>query len=161
MFYFVKSSPAHSRFTRRLTSNSFAIPLLGNLCCSHTLANLTATPLRIEHFSVFRVSAHSQRIRIGVADQQNSFNRFKKFLIRSAVSVESHCSLREVVLQSPWVRSAFAIKFTETALRMHCEPTETAVRLWRMHGDCAANHVRYNGNDVADCFVIKFILRNK
>ena len=31
-----------------------------------------------------------------------------------------------------------------------------------MHGDCAANHVRYNGNDVpvVDCFVINFILQN-
>ena len=43
---------------------------------------------------------------------------------------------------------------------MRYEPTETAVRLWRMHGDCAANHVRYNGNDVVDCFVINFILQN-
>ena len=42
---------------------------------------------------------------------------------------------------------------------MSCEPTETAVRLWRMHGDCAANHIRYNGNDVVNCFVINFILR--
>ena len=46
-----------------------------------------------------------------------------------------------------------------TALRMGCEPTKTALRLWRMHGDCAANHIRYNGNDVVDCFVINFILR--
>ena len=29
-----------------------------------------------------------------------------------------------------------------------------------MHVDCAANHIRYNGNDVVDCFVINFILRN-
>ena len=43
---------------------------------------------------------------------------------------------------------------------MRCEPTETAVRLWRMHGDCAANHARYNVNDVVDCFVINFILQN-
>ena len=43
---------------------------------------------------------------------------------------------------------------------MRCEPTETAVRLCRMHGDCAANHIRYNGNHVVDCFVINFILRN-
>ena len=53
----------------------------------HTLANLTATPLRIEQFSVFRVSAQSQRIavhsqcicsesqriRIEVANEQKSF----------------------------------------------------------------------------------------
>ena len=51
------------------------------------------------------------------------------------------------------------MKLTETALRMRCEPTETAVRLWRMHGDCAANHARYNGNDVVDCFVINFIFQ--
>ena len=29
-----------------------------------------------------------------------------------------------------------------------------------MHGDCAANHCRYNGNDVIDCFEINFILPN-
>ena len=29
-----------------------------------------------------------------------------------------------------------------------------------MYGDCAANHIWYNGNDVVDCFVINFILRN-
>ena len=34
------------------------------------------------------------------------------------------------------------------------------MRLWRMHEDCAANHIKYNGNDVVDCFVINFILQN-
>ena len=29
-----------------------------------------------------------------------------------------------------------------------------------MHGDCTANHIKYNGNDVVDCFVINFILQN-
>ena len=73
----------------------------------------------------------------------------------------SQRSLRGVVLQSPWVRKAFAIKLTETAaLRLRCEPTETAMRLWRMHGDRAANHIKYNGNDVVACFVINFILQN-
>ena len=43
---------------------------------------------------------------------------------------------------------------------MSCEPKETAVRLWRMHGDCATNHIRYNGNDGADRFVLNFILRD-
>ena len=56
------------------------------------------------------------------------------------------------------VRSAFAIKLTETALRMLCAPTETALRLWRMHGDCAANHINYNGNDVVNCIAINLIL---
>ena len=32
-------------------------------CCSHILANLIPTPLRIGHFSFFRVSTQSQRIR--------------------------------------------------------------------------------------------------
>ena len=121
-------------------------------CCSHTLANLTATPSRIEHFSVFRVSAQSQRIRSGVTKEQKIFQPVQKIF-------NLQCSsLRGVVLQSTSVRSAFAIKLTDTALRMRCEPTETAVRLW--HRDCAANHIRYNGNDVVDCFVINFILRN-
>ena len=34
------------------------------------------------------------------------------------------------------------------------------MRLWRMHGDYDANHIKYNGNDVADCFVINCILQN-
>ena len=29
-----------------------------------------------------------------------------------------------------------------------------------MHGDCAANHIRYKGNDVVECVVINFILQN-
>ena len=29
-----------------------------------------------------------------------------------------------------------------------------------MLGDCAANHIKYNGNDVVDCFVKNFILQN-
>ena len=32
------------------------------------------------------------------------------------------------------------------------------MRLWRMHGDYAANHIKYNGNDVVDCFYNKFHL---
>ena len=111
-----------------------------------TLWRIDCAPLRIEHFSV-------QRICGGVANEQNFFNRFRKFF-------NSQRSLCGVVLQFPWVHSAFAIKLTETVLRMSCKPTETAVRLWRMHGDCAANHIRYNGNDGADCFVINFILQN-
>ena len=45
-----------------------------------------------------------------------------------------------MALESPWVCSELAVKLTETALRLHCKPMETAVRLWQMHGDCAANH---------------------
>ena len=37
---------------------------------------------------------------------------------------------------------------------------EVAARLWRMHGDSAANHIKYNENDLVDCFVINFILQN-
>ena len=29
-----------------------------------------------------------------------------------------------------------------------------------MHGDCAADHIKYNENGVVDCFVINFILPN-
>ena len=68
---------------------------------------------------------------------------------RTAVSVESYCSLRGFAVHSP-----------SNWRRLRCEPTETAVRLWRMQRDCAANRIRYNGNDVVDCFVINFILRN-
>ena len=35
-----------------------------------------------------------------------------------------------------------------------------SVRLWRMDGDCAANRIKFNGNDVMDYFVINFILQN-
>ena len=94
--------------------------------------------------SLSAFAAHSQCICSGVAYKQKFFNRFKIFLIRSAVSVESYCSLRGFAVHSP-----------SNWRRLPCE-----VRLWRMHGDCAANHIRYNGNDVVDCFVINFILRN-
>ena len=70
-------------------------------CCSHSWATLTATPLQIIHFSVFSVSAQSQRnrsksqhIRSGVANDQNFSNLSKKFSIRSAVFLESYCCLR-------------------------------------------------------------------
>ena len=130
---------------------------LKSLCRSQTLANLTATPMRIEYFSVFRVSAQSQRIRSesqricsGVTNEQSLCNLLKNCSIRSAVSVEWYSSVRVFAVHSPSNRG-----------RVLCEPTETAERLWRMHGDCAANHNRFDGNDVVECFVINFILRNK
>ena len=95
------------------------------------------------------LNAFAMSLKVGVANEQKFFNRFKKFSICSAVSVESYCSLRGFAVHSP-----------SNWRRLRCEPTETAVRLWRMHGDCAVNHVTYNENDVVDCFVINFILQN-
>ena len=106
------------------------------------------SPLAVSTHSPY-IRSESQRIGSGVANQQKFFNRFKNFAIRSAVSVESYCSL-----------CGFAVHSPSNWRRLRCKPTETAVRLWRMHGDCAANHIRYNENDVVDCFVINFILQN-
>ena len=94
----------------------------------------------------------SQRICIGVANEQNFFNLFKTFSIRSAVSMESYCSLCGFAVLSPSNRRR---------LLWNCAaiPRRLPIRLWRMHGDCAANYIRYNGNDVVDCFVINSILR--
>ena len=57
---------------------------LKSLCRTQTLASLTATPMRIEYFLGFRVSAQSQRIRSesqricsGVTNEQNLFNLLK------------------------------------------------------------------------------------
>ena len=103
--------------------------------------------------SLSAFAAHSPYIRneSQSANQQKFFNRFKNFAIRSAVSVESYCSLCGLAVHSP-----------SNWRRLRCKPTETAVRLWRIIiiGDCAANHIRYNGNGVVDCFVINFILQN-
>ena len=68
----------------------------------------------------------------------------------------SQRSLRGVVLQSTWV----AVHSPSNCQQLRCEPIEVAARLWRMHGDCAANHIKYNENDLVDCFVINFILQN-
>ena len=106
--------------------------------------------------SLRAVSAHSQKVS---AHLQWSCQRAKNFQ-PVQYFFNSQSSLRRVVLHSPWVRSAFAIKLAATALRLRCEPTKYAVRLGRMHGDCPANNITYNGNDEVDCFVINFILRN-
>ena len=29
-----------------------------------------------------------------------------------------------------------------------------------MHGDCAANHIKFSENDIVNCFEINFILQN-
>ena len=125
------------------------------ICCSHTLATLTATPLQIEHFSIFRVPAQSQRICSAFAMSLSAFAvelpTSKNFSTCSQNFFDSRRCLGGFVLQSPWVRSAFAINLMEPVLRLHCEPRETAVRLCQMHGDCAANHIRYNRNDVINC----------
>ena len=61
------------------------------------------------------------------------------------------------ILQSPWVRSAFAIKLTETALRTHGDCSTTLANERRLR----CESYRYNGNDVVDCLVINLILRHK
>ena len=69
----------------------------------------------------------------------------------------SQRSLRGVVLQSPWVAVHSPSNLTATALRTHGGCSET---LANAHGDCAANHIKYNKNNLVDCFVINFILQN-
>ena len=99
------------------------------LCRSHTLANLTATPLRIDHFSVFRVSAHSQRILSAFA------------VILSAFAVESPTSKNfstgsknfQFAAQSP--RSRTAVSVGSQCIR-HQIDGDCAANALRTHGDC-------------------------
>ena len=88
-------------------------------------------------FSAFAVESPTSKI---FQPAQNFFN--------------SQRSLRGVVLQCPWVRSVYAIKLTETALRTHGDRNETLANARRLY---AANHIKYNGNDVVDCFILNFI----
>ena len=99
--------------------------------------------------SLRAVSTQSPRICSGVANEQKFFNLFKFFSICCAVSAESYCNLR-----------GFAVHLPSNWRRLRCEPMETAARLWRMHGDCAVNQIKCNGNDVVHCYVINFILQN-
>ena len=84
------------------------------LCCS-------ATPLRIEHFSVFKVSAHSQRICSAFAVSPSTFAvespRSKIFSTGSKIF--------QFAAQSPWSRTA--VSMSSLCIRHQID------------GDCAAN----------------------
>ena len=97
-----------------------------------TLATLIATSLRIMHFFSFLSSAFAVSLFVFGVELPTC----KNFQLIGK-SVELYWSLRNFAVNSP-----------SNLWRLHCEPTETAVRLWRMHVDCAANHTKYNRNDV-------------
>ena len=74
------------------------------ICCSHTLANLTATPLRIEHFSVSESPHSLSAFAVSLsafANERKLFNLLKMFSIRSAVFLELYRLLRGFAVHSP------------------------------------------------------------
>ena len=83
-----------------------------------------------------RSNNESQLIRSGVANKQKFFNLFKNFSIRSAVSVSRIAAL----VGSQCIRHQIDGVYAQIALRTHEDCI--AVRFLRMHGDCAANHIR-------------------
>ena len=97
------------------------IKSLTTKCCSHTLANMTANPLQIEHFSVFRVSAQSQRIRSLFAVNLSAFA--EKSPTSKIFSTGS--KFFQFAAQSPWSRTA--VSMGSQCIRHQID------------GDCAAN----------------------
>ena len=92
-----------------------------DVCRSHTLSNLTATSLRIEHFSVFKVPSQSQRIRHTFAVSLSAF------AVESPTSknFSTGSKILQFAGQSPWSR-------TEACVGSQC------IR-HQIDGDCAAN----------------------
>ena len=99
------------------------------LCCSHTLTTLTATPMRIEHFSVFRVSAQSQRICSAFAMS------FSAFAVESPTSKNFSTSSKILLFaaQSPWSRTAVSVDSQGIRHQIDGDCTETALQT---HTDC-------------------------
>ena len=129
-------------------------------------AALTLWRIRLRlhcEFNIFQFS-ESPRIRSAFA------------LSISAFAVESPTSknfstgskIFQLAAQSPWSRTAVAVgsqcirnqidgDCAAKALRTHGDCSTTLANAWRLR--CESCEV-YNGNDVVDCFVINFILRN-
>ena len=123
--------------------------------------------LRIMHFSVSEsprslntVSAQSQHSLSAVAVSLNAFAvespTSKKFQLVQKI-FNSQRSLREVALESLWVRSAFAIKLTEAALRPHGDSSATLANA--RSSRCESYQVKRQWRSYY-CFVIYFILQN-
>ena len=121
---------------------------LGDFDCDST-----ANYALFSFLSLRAVSAHSQLVLSAFAVSLSAFamesptrKKFptcsKLFSIRSAVCVESYSSLRGLAVHSP-----------SNWRRLRCEPTETTGRLWRMHGNCAANHI------TSSFFIARFSVR--
>ena len=100
-------------------------------CFSHTLANLTATPLQIEHFSVFRVFAQSQRICSLFAVNLNAFA--EESPTSKIFSTDS--KFFQFAAQSPWSRTAISVG--SQCIR-HQIDGDCAANALRTHGDCSA-----------------------
>ena len=123
--------------------------LVFNLCCSHTLANLAATPMRIEHFSVFRVSAQSQRIRSAfAAHSQRIHSAFVVSL--SAFAVESPTSknfstgskIFQFAARSPWSRTAVSMGSQCIRHQIDGECAANPRRLQYDSGECTETALR-------------------
>ena len=108
-------------------------------CCSHTLANLTATLLRIEHFSVFKVLVQSPLIRSPFAMSLSAFAlespTRKIFLTCSKIfqfAAQSPCSRTVVSMGSQCICHQIDGDCPETALQTHrdcCTALANARRL--------------------------------
>ena len=119
------------------------------LCRYHTLANLTATPLRIEHFSVFRVSAHWQHIRSAFATSLSAFAvespTSKNFSIGSKIfqfTAQSPCSRTAVSVGSQCIRHQIDGDCAANALQMRCECAANPRRLQYDSGECTETALR-------------------
>ena len=101
-------------------------PFYFNLSRSHTLASLAATPQRIEqHFSVFCVSAQSQRSLSAFAMEsqciRSGFNLHKIFRFVA----QSPCSRIAVSVGLQWIRHQIGGDGAETALQTYGDCSET------------------------------------
>ena len=92
-----------------------------DLGCFHILSNLTATSLRIEHFSVFRVPSQSHRIRHTFALSLSAF----AVELPTSKNFSTGSKILQLAAQSPWSRTA---AFVGSQCIRH-----------QIDGDCAAN----------------------
>ena len=85
----------------------------------YTLANLTATPLRIEHFSVFEVSAQSAVSLSAFALESTTSKIFSTGSKIFQFAAQSPCSRIAVSVGSQCIRHQIDGDCPETALRTH------------------------------------------
>ena len=108
------SQPTYMTIDYMLHANSHAALTLWRLWlrlhCELCIFQFSESP-----HSLNAVSAHSQWSR----QRAKIFQRGEKFFYPQR-------SLYGVALESSWVRSEFAMKLTETALRLQCKPRKTA-----------------------------------
>ena len=118
----------------------------------------------INYYAAFTLRQNWRRLlcELNIFQFSESPRSLRAFAVESPTSKNFSTGSKnfQFTAQSPWSRTAVSMdlqcirrQIDVAALRLRCEPTETAVRLRRMSGDCAVNH---NGNDVVDLFCDKF-----